>query len=178
MVLSATFLSSWFSWSTNALSELGVGEQAILFNSAVLVGGALNLLFALGLRLYLKDGWWVSAGVGLVMVGSVFLALVGVFTIDYLALHGVAAFGYFVLTPIGILLIGLGTKDQFIRKLSFACAILALFAILVLPVVVLALPFKVGFAIPELAESLTILCWTIPMSILLVRAGISANRNK
>jgi hypothetical protein len=52
MILSATLLSSWFRWDKNALSELGVGEQALLFNSAILLGGLLNLLFALGLRQY------------------------------------------------------------------------------------------------------------------------------
>jgi len=171
MVLSATFLSSWFSWSTNALSELGVGEQATLFNSAVLIGGAMNLLFAVGLRQYLNNERRILAGIGLIMASSIFLALVGVFTIDHLILHGIAAFGYFVLTPVGFLLIGLGTNEQAIRKLSFACGIFALFAILVFPVLILALPFKVGFAVPELAESLAISCWTLPMSIRLIKAA-------
>jgi len=53
MVLLATFLSTWFSWNENALSELGVGGQSLLFNSAMLIGGALNFLFALGLYKYL-----------------------------------------------------------------------------------------------------------------------------
>ena len=52
MVLLATFLSSWFSWNANALSELGVGTEAALFNSAMLLGGTLNFLFATGLLEY------------------------------------------------------------------------------------------------------------------------------
>ena len=52
MVLSATVLSSWFRWDTHALSQLGVGEQASLFDAAVLLGGALSFLFALGLWKY------------------------------------------------------------------------------------------------------------------------------
>jgi hypothetical membrane protein len=171
MVLSATFLSSWFNWSANALSELGVGEQVALFNNAMLIGGALNLLFAAGLRQYFNNERRILVGVGLIVASSVSLALVGVFTIDHLILHGIAAFGYFMLTPAGFLLIGLGTEEPGIRKLSFACGILALFAILVFPVLILALPFKVGFAVPELAESLAISCWTLPMSIKLIRAA-------
>ena len=171
MVLSATFLSSWFSWSNNALSELGVGEQAALFNSALLIGGALNFLFAVGLRKYFNNERRILAGVGLIMASSVSLALVGVFTIDHLILHGISTFGYFMLTPAGFLLIGLGTEEPRVRKLSFACGVFALFAILVFPVMILALLFKVGFAVPELAESLAISCWTLPMSIKLVKAA-------
>jgi hypothetical membrane protein len=164
MVLTATFLSSWFSWNTNALSEMGVGEQAALFNGAVLIGGALNFLFALGLNHHLNEGKLTLSGVVLIMISSVSLALVGLFTIDYLFLHGIAAFGYFMLTPVGFLLIGFGTKERTIRKLSFACGIAALFAILVLPVLILALSLKIGFAVPELIESLVISIWTLPIS--------------
>jgi hypothetical membrane protein len=169
MVLSATFLSSWFSWSENALSELGVGEQASIFNSAMLLGGVLNFLFALGLYRYLGSGKLVRAGVFSIMVSSVSLALVGVFTVDSILMHGVAAFGYFMLTPAGFLLIGFGTKEGVIRKLSYGCGVAALLAIIGLPVVFLALPFKVGFAIPELIEGLIISAWTIYMSTRLLK---------
>lgn len=171
MVLSATFLSSWFSWNTNALSEMGVGEQAALFNSAVLIGGALNFLFALGLHHHLNEGKLTLSGVVLIMISSVALALVGIFTVDYLFLHGMAAFGYFMLAPAGFLLIGFGTKERTIRKLSFACGIAALFAILVLPVLILALSLGIGFAVPELIESLAISVWTLPMSARLLAAN-------
>jgi hypothetical membrane protein len=164
MVLSATFLSSWFSWNANALSELGVGEQSILFNSAMLIGGALNLLFAFGLYKYLGREKLIRAGVVLIMLSSISLALVGVFSVDCHVPHGIAAFGYFVLAPAGFLLIGSGTKEDTIREISFACGVAALLAILVLPVIVLALSLNVGFAVPELVEGLIISAWTIYMS--------------
>jgi hypothetical membrane protein len=164
MVLSATFLSSWFSWNANALSELGVGEQAALFNSAMLLGGGLNFLFALGLYKYLPTEKLIRGGVFSIMVSSICLALIGIFTIDNLVMHGIVAFGYFVLAPAGFILIGFGTKEDAIKKLSFACGIAALLAILLLPVILLALPFKVGFAVPELIEGLIVSAWTIYMS--------------
>jgi len=123
MALSATFLSSWFSWSENALSELGVGEQASIFNSAMLIGGVLNFLFALGLYRYLDSGKPVRAGVFSIMLSSVSLALVGVFTTDSIFMHGIAAFGYFMLAPTGFLLIGSGTKEGTVRKLSYGCGV-------------------------------------------------------
>jgi hypothetical membrane protein len=51
-----------------------------------------------------------------------------------------------------------------IKELSLACGIAALLAILVLPIVISALSFKVGFAVPELAEALIISAWTIFIS--------------
>jgi len=164
IVLLSTFLSSWFSWNVNALSELGVGQQATLFNSAVLVGGVLNFLFALGLHHHLGREKLIKSGIISIMLSSIALALVGIFTVDYHIPHGVAAFGYFVLAPAGFLLIGLGTKEDIIRRISYVCGVGALLAILVLPVIVLFLPFEVGFAVPELAEGLIISAWTIYMS--------------
>ena len=116
MVLSATFFSTWFSWNENALSELGVGEQATLFNSAILIGGALNLLFGLGLYKYFSGEKLIKSGVTSIILSSISLALVGVFTVDYQIPHGLAAFGYFMLSPTGFLLIAFGTKEGIIRK--------------------------------------------------------------
>lgn len=168
MIILATFLSSWFRWDTNALSEMGVGQQSWLFNGAVMIGGALNFLFAIGLWEYFSVKRSARTGVGLIMLSSVSLALVGIFTLDYLVMHAIMAFGYFVLAPLGFLLVGLGTEGGGIRKLSFTCGIAALLAILVLPIIISALPFKVGFAVPELAEAMIITVWTIFISAKLI----------
>ena len=169
MVLSAAFLSSWFSWNSNALSELGVGEQATLFNSAMLIGGVLNFLFALVLYKYFGRENLSRTGAVTFMLGSVSLALVGGFTIDYHVPHGLAAFGYFVFAPAGFLLIGSGTKEGLVRKISYGCGVAAFLAILVLPEVVLAFQLSVGFAVPELIEGLMISAWTTYMSTRLLR---------
>ena len=169
LTLSATFLSSWFRWDTNALSELGVGDQAVLFNSAVLLGGLLKLPFAAGLYRYLGGERISRAGVLAILAGSVALLLVGVFTVDYLVLHAIVALGYFFLVPIGFLLIGFGSKDSLLRIVSLACGTVALVAILVLPIVVAELHLKVGFAVPELAEALAVLVWTMLLSAVLLK---------
>jgi hypothetical membrane protein len=169
LVLAATVLSSWFRWDTNALSELGVGEQATLFNSAMLIGSALNFLFALGLLHYFDKEKLIRAGIASMMISSFSLALVGVFTIDYYVLHEIAAFSYFVLAPAGFLLVGSGTKERTIKNLSFVCGLVALLAILVLPAVIFVLPVRVGFAVPELAEGLIVAVWTVFMSTRLLR---------
>jgi hypothetical membrane protein len=168
MILLSTFLAKWFRWDSNALSDLGVSEQALLFNSAVLLGGLLDFCFAVGLSRSLSKSMLSKAGVLSIMASGVCLALVGVFTTDYLAMHAVVAIGYFFLAPVGFLLIGAGVKSA-IRKVSVTCGIGAFFAILVLPILAATLPFKIGFAIPELAESLVISAWTIFISTRLIR---------
>jgi len=169
MIFAATILSPWFRWDTNALSELGVGEESTLFNSAVLLGGILSSLFALGLWQYLKDARLVRIGVAIIVLSNVFLALVGVFTINYHVMHAIVSFGFFVLAPLGFLLIGFETKENAIKRVSIVCGISALLAILVLPLIVFVLQFKVGFAVPEMIEALIISFWILFMAAKLVK---------
>ena len=50
MIFLAVSRAPWFSWTDNALSDLGVSEVAYLFNSAVIFAGVLNFFFALGVK--------------------------------------------------------------------------------------------------------------------------------
>jgi hypothetical membrane protein len=168
-VLAATMISPWFRWDTNALSELGVGEVSTLFNSAVLIGGVLIFFFALGIQSILNEERIVKVGIASVMSGSTCLALVGIFTIDYSWLHGIVSLGHFILPPIGYLLIGFGTKDSEIKKMSIVTGIAALTAILVLPLITLILQFKVGFSVPEILHALIIGVWTLNMAKRLIK---------
>ena len=169
MVIASTIFSPWFRWDTNALSELGVGEVSLLFNTAVIVGGLLNFLFALGIREYLPREKLVNTGVALIMLGSISLALVGFFTVSYPTLHGIVALAEFTLAPIGIILIGYTSKENTIKKLSVTTGIAALIAILIFPIILLALPLKVGFAVPELIEALIVSAWIIFMGTKLLK---------
>jgi hypothetical membrane protein len=127
MVLVATIISPWFRWDTNALSEMGVGEASLLFNSAMIIGGILDFIFALGIREYLGREGLVKYGTFLIMLDSVSLALVGVFTVSYPIFHGIVALGTFVLTPTGFILIGLNSKQSVTKKLSIISGIAALY---------------------------------------------------
>ena len=175
MVFAATVISPWFRWDTNALSELGVGEVSLVFNSAVVIGGVLNFIFALGARKYLSERRVVRIGAALVMLSSVCLALVGIFTVTYHFAHAIVSLGYFVLAPTGFILIGLGTERDTIRTLSIVTGIAALLAILILPMMFLVVPFKVGFAVPEMIEALILAAWIVFMGVRLLRAPYGGN---
>jgi hypothetical protein len=62
-----------------------------------------------------------------------------IFTIAYHTAHAIVALGYFVLAPIGFMLIGFGSKENVIKKFSLVTGIAALIAILVLPVIIFVL---------------------------------------
>jgi len=175
MVFAATVISPWFRWDTNALSELGVGEVSLVFNSAVVIGGVLNFIFALGVRKYLSERRVVRIGAALVMLSSVCLAFVGIFTVAYHFAHAIVSLGYFVSAPTGFILIGLGTERDTIRTLSIVTGIAALLAILILPMIFLVVPFKVGFAVPEMIEALILAAWIVFMGVRLLRAPYGGN---
>jgi hypothetical membrane protein len=169
LVLVATVLSPWFSWENNALSELGVGEVSLLFNGAMLIGGFLIFFFALGLREYLEGNRLMRVGVNLVIVASVFLALVGVFTFDMMLMHGIVSLGPLMLAPLGFVFIGFGTEETKIRKFSIGCGAAALVSILILPMIILFLPFKVGFAVPEIINTTITTVWIFGMGTKLIK---------
>jgi hypothetical membrane protein len=161
IVLLATWLSPWFSWQKNALSELGVGEVSVLFNSAVFIGGLLILIFSFGVRKYINQRLRTDLGVVLLMLASLCLALVGIFTVEFSLIHAVVSLGYFLFAPIGLLLIGLGANDHKVRILSLVIGSLALIAILILPIIPIILPFEFGFAVPEIIHSFILGIWII-----------------
>ena len=169
LVLIATVLSPWFRWENNALSELGVGEVSLLFNSAMLIGGVLIFFFALGIREYLDRNRLVRVGVNLIITASIFLALVGVFTVDMIVMHGIVSLGPLMLAPLGFVFIGFGTEEAKIRNFSIGSGVAALVSILVLPMVILFLPFKVGFAVPEIINTIITTVWIFGMGIKLIK---------
>jgi hypothetical membrane protein len=161
MVFTATVISPWFRWDTNALSEMGVGEVSLLFNSAMFIGGIFNFIFALGIREYLGRENLAKYGTSLLLLGSVSLALVGIFTVSYPILHGIVALSTFILPPSGFILIGLSSQHSKMKNFSIITGIAALLTILIMPLILLILPFNVGFAVPEIVEGMIVAVWII-----------------
>jgi len=165
MIFASTVLENSFSWNKNALSDIGVSQTAWLFNSALIVGGLLNLLFVFGLRNYLDKTRWFKIGVSLLIVSSISLALVGVFTENYNIIHVLVALGYLLLAPVAIICIGQGEKNNQFGKVSTSLGITALMAIFGLTVTTFVANLSIGFAVPEFAESLVISFWTFWVSL-------------
>jgi hypothetical membrane protein len=169
MILASTAVEKSFSWNKNALSDIGVSQTAWLFNSALIVGGLLNLLFAIGLRNYLGKTKYLKIGVSLLTVSSISLSLVGVFTENYNAIHVFVALGYLLLAPLGLICISRGEESKKFGKVSLTLGIIALLAIFGLPVITFAANLQIGFAVPEFTEALLLSIWTFWVSLKLLR---------
>ena len=165
MIFASTMLEKSFSWNKNALSDIGVSQTAWLFNIALIIGGLLNLLFAFGLRNYLGKIRWLKIGVSLLIVSSISLLLVGVFTENYSIIHALVALGYLLLAPVAIICIGQEVKSKKFGKVSLTLGIIALLTIFGLPVITFVVNLQIGFAVPEFAESLLLSIWTFWVSI-------------
>jgi hypothetical membrane protein len=126
-------------------------------------------LFAFGLRNYLGKKRLVKVGVSLLIVSSISLALVGVFTENCNIIHALVALGYLLLAPVGIIFIGQGEKNKQFGKVSLSLGITALLAIFGLPVITFVVNLQIGFAVPEFAESLVLSIWTFWVSLNLLR---------
>lgn len=90
----AIYLSPWFSWERNALSDLGHSVRsgvAPLFNFGLVTGGLLLLLFSL---IYMRTKYPLTAA--LMAAGSYFLILIGTFDEVYGFLHFIVSLVFFV----------------------------------------------------------------------------------
>jgi hypothetical membrane protein len=169
MILASTVLEESFSWNRNALSDIGVSHFAWLFNSALVIGGLLNLFFAVGLRSFIDKIVWLKIGVSLIIVSSISLALVGVFTENYSSIHVLVALGYLLLTPLGLICIGGREESHQIGRVSFDLGIAALLIILGLSIITFVANLQMGFAVPEFIESLVLSVWIFWVSLKLIK---------
>jgi len=172
-VLAATVLAGKdFSWSINALSDLGVSPVASLFNYSLILVAILDFIFTIGfVKAYANNALFYIGGV-LLMLGSVSFSLVGALSKAYGAIHDYVSFGYFVLFPSSMILVGLAflrlkmpTKGYF----SIFAGIIALLIILGGIAIRWHSWLNLGFAVPEIIEAFIIAAWIIWMGASLTR---------
>jgi hypothetical membrane protein len=93
----AAFGDPEYEFFRNYLSDLGVGNMALFFNTAVIVAGGLTIPFAcLAVRPVVGGGNTATLAVILTVVAGVFLILVGVFTEDFDGTHFIVSIGFFI----------------------------------------------------------------------------------
>ena len=179
LFLAVALSSSWFSWTKNALSDIGVhgGVASCVFNLQVIVDGASMFLFAaIALSPFLskklsRKGWV------LFLIGAGLSPLSGLFTEDSSPiLHFVGAIGLFVILPIGLILIGSALRTKSKGRYPKLTQVAGLIALISFATAWLAFRLQLlgyGIAIPEAASYLTIYCWIISTGILCLRSSDS-----
>jgi hypothetical membrane protein len=167
----AILVSPWWTWTENALSDLGVdGINALLFNSGLILGAILFFIFILGgLKRFFQNQTVGRIGVFFLLLVAVFLFLIGVFPepTPY-RLHIIVSVGFFATLVLSLLILATAMlRIPSERKLGAFTLLLAIIALL--PWVV-PNPWE-GVAIPELIAALAGTAWSVTMSIRLLTRG-------
>ncbi len=113
-----------YSVSTDAISALGVGPTAALFNSSIIL---LGLLILAGAYLYHRTHglWWITVPFFLLGIGPIG---VGLFTENALALHGVFALDSFLFGGLVSILVSTRLPSP-LRYISILLGVIGLVAL-------------------------------------------------
>jgi hypothetical membrane protein len=154
-----------FNWFTWALSDLGVNEAALIFNSGLIVGGILTTIFAIGLMQILRKQVLGFLGALTLILSTVSLCAIGVFPESAGRIHLYVSISFFALLAISLLIIGVALVRESSQRY------LGLYSILTVVVAVIAawvIPHE-GAAIPEIIGVLAASVWNIVFGIKLFK---------
>ncbi|MGC8609288.1 MAG: DUF998 domain-containing protein [Thermoplasmata archaeon] len=164
LILTNIMVSPWFSWSRNALSDLGVNRYGYLFNSAIILEGLFNIFFVLSLKLLKIRNFTAYA----LIISGISLLLVGVFNEDHPPFHLIFALIYFVLFPISIIIFSLYLRkvQSLLSYTGLAVSVISLIDI----IIGIGFVFHyvrivgVGLSVPEFIEAVLLGSWSVMMS--------------
>jgi hypothetical membrane protein len=167
-------VASWtqFSWINNALSDLGVksGLTAVVFNSGLVVGGLLFIVFAVGLFSFIGKRFLGKVGSTVFLIACIMLIAIGVFNENFSPTHYLVSVGLFASMPISLLVLVAAFWVEDKRKLSVFTLTLALFAAAVW-LVEFAVHYVPGVAIPEFVSGSAGAAWVLAVSYLMIKQG-------
>jgi hypothetical membrane protein len=158
-IAAAIVLAPWFSWTGNALSDLGVrGEtSAPVFNYGLIAGGLLGAGFAVRLRSD-APGSLGRAGVGIFALSFLSLALIGVFPTPH-PYHFPVSVGFFALFTYGLFVYGSG--EALAGRVRHGIGTVWLGVTHVTVWVVWGVAGTDGLAIPETVGALLLGIWVV-----------------
>jgi len=168
-ILLAIALSPQFSWTGNALSDLGVqeGVTAILFNFGLIIGGISALVFASGLFV-LQKTMLGRIGVFIFVLAALAFMAIGVFSENAEPTHYYVSVTFFVLFPISMFVIGAAFLLTAKLKMGFFTFLAAIVAALVW-----IMQWTIGFgsdvAIPETLSGLSASIWLMVLGFKMLR---------
>jgi hypothetical membrane protein len=162
-ILTAIASYPTFSWSNNALSDLGVvsGLTASLFNLGLFVSGVLAFNFSIfGLFTYFGKNRMGKIGSTVFGAATIALIAISVFNENFSPTHYLVSVAFFTLAPIALFILTFGFWLSHQRRIA---------AFTVAVGVVAALPWILFFtfnyvpnvAIPEFLSALAISVWAV-----------------
>lgn len=167
LVFYSVYISSWFTWSGNSLSDLGVHSAAIYFNSGLIVEGILNVPFAVGIAAAFSSRAARTVNGIMFGISGASLGFVGVFTEHSGSLHATFALAFFILFPLSLMVFSLtnARRHPAFSILTFLMGIAALIAIFLTP------HQSGALAIPEILEAVILSAWSIGTGLFMLIKG-------
>jgi hypothetical membrane protein len=152
-----------FSWTNNALSDLGVvsGVTASLFNFGLLASGILAFNFALfGLFTYFGKSWVGKIGSIIFAAATLALIAISVFNENFSPTHYLFSVAFFTLAPIALFILTFGfwlNHQRGIAAFTVAVGVAA-----ALPWIMLfTFNYVPNVAIPEFLSALAVSVWAV-----------------
>jgi len=153
-ILLSLVLSPWFSWESNALSDLGhavTRDAAPIFNLGLLLAGFLMMIYAL--TVFQKHAKYSSF---CLLVSTFLVQLLAVFNEVYGSLHYVVAVPHFVMLSLTSIVYTVEKRSA----VALSTFIIVMFSWLLYGLNM----FKIGIAVPETVSKL-VLAWIMYSAI-------------
>lgn len=139
----------WFSWTKNALSDLGVsGLTASIFNGGLIISAMCMMTFSAGVWEFTKKSLRGKAGSGSLFLAAFFLLGIGMFPETIKPHHYIFSVAFFVTLPISMLILSTYMMRGETQNLGYLTIVGSIVAILVW-----TLEWD-GVAIPEAVSAL------------------------
>lgn len=169
-ILLAIVYSPQFSWTENALSDLGVveGVTAVLFNSGLIISGILAILFACGLFVFLGNRTLGRIGAFIFTLAALALVAIGNFTENFGRIHYYVSVTFFTFAPISMLIICATFFVIGKVKLGLFTFLTAITAAFVW-VLQFAMRYVPNVAIPETISAFLVSTWAIVLGFKMLR---------
>jgi hypothetical membrane protein len=152
-----------FSWTNNALSDLGVvpGITASLFNFGLLASGILAFNFAIfGLFAYFGKSWVGKIGSVVFAASTLALIAISVFNENFSPTHYLVSVAFFTLAPIALFILTFGFLLSHQRGMAVFTVLVGVAA--ALPWLLLfAFNYVPNVAIPEFLSGLAVSVWAV-----------------
>jgi hypothetical membrane protein len=102
------WLSPWFNWTANSLSDLGGtdGFESVVFNMGLVMAAALQMMFSAGLFELTKGDTVGQVGSGVHLLSSALLIGIGIANVNVEPWHNYVSIGFFATLPVSSLIIG------------------------------------------------------------------------
>jgi hypothetical membrane protein len=152
-----------FSWTNNALSDLGVvsGLTASLFNFGLFVSGVLAFNFSIfGLFTYFGKSWVGKIGSIIFAAATLALIAISVFNENFSPTHYLVSVAFFTLAPIALFILTFGFWLNHQRDMATFTVVFGVAA--ALPWILLfTFNYVANVAIPEFLSALAVSVWAV-----------------